>query len=554
MGYDGAYTLLSRCVSECIATFMYIFLLETLLANKLLPKTKGHDLSYGFVATGIGFACFLAVQFLGEISTAVNPAMVLGNVIVGNYDVVDFFAIVTAETVGAFLGAVLVWVYYYPHFQTVPTPPPKKERERLLSPTNDLGRSSLMYASYSFKDSVRRKPTVRRYYNSRVKQVPLREEDILGHEAVLGRSGLTRRRSIAVGDLRRRVGGIGNWIRGRFSASPGWSSRSYPHEVLDIERPPPVPQVPHNDSDADLATRSLIKNASRQAINNHEATDAVFYAPCASFTGSMENQPVTCSAPPGGSGLLSEYENRPHPDWVGSPESTEPMLRGHVNEKEHQSARHTLPPVADSYTSLPDNKQAEEDDKRDALMDASIVANQNAKLAVFCTRPAEHLPLFNIIAEVVSTAFLVAGILFLNQRADMIYTGGREVYLHGIKSLYVGLLIIVLILSLGGPGIAMNPARDFGPRLAHFLLPIPGKGPSEWHYAWIPIVGPFIGGAVGAIAYLGINRLNRSDKDGGVYDERFIAVLKEMSEMVTRGVLRDGEYEIIKKALNTTDG
>jgi glycerol uptake facilitator protein len=72
----------------------------------------------------------------------------------------------------------------------------------------------------------------------------------------------------------------------------------------------------------------------------------------------------------------------------------------------------------------------------------------------------------------------------------------------GLGPFLVGVLVWSIGLSLGGPtGYAINPARDFGPRLAHFLLPVAGKGDSNWHYAWVPIVGPILGGVLGAWFY-----------------------------------------------------
>jgi glycerol uptake facilitator protein len=79
---------------------------------------------------------------------------------------------------------------------------------------------------------------------------------------------------------------------------------------------------------------------------------------------------------------------------------------------------------------------------------------------------------------------------------------GANEFTQGLKPVVVGLLIVAIGLSLGGTtGFAINPARDLGPRLAHFVLPIHGKGSSDWSYAWVPIVGPLIGGALGAIVY-----------------------------------------------------
>jgi glycerol uptake facilitator protein len=72
----------------------------------------------------------------------------------------------------------------------------------------------------------------------------------------------------------------------------------------------------------------------------------------------------------------------------------------------------------------------------------------------------------------------------------------------GLGGLLVGLLVLGIGLSLGGPtGYAINPARDLGPRIMHAILPIAGKGPSDWSYAWIPVVGPIVGGILAAVAF-----------------------------------------------------
>lgn len=114
------------------------------------------------------------------------------------------------------------------------------------------------------------------------------------------------------------------------------------------------------------------------------------------------------------------------------------------------------------------------------------------KLAVFSTGPAIRSTFSNLISEIIGTAVLILGLL----------TIGANKFTEGLNPLVVGLLIISIGLSLGGTtGFAINPARDLGPRLAHFLLPIRGKGSSDWSYAWIPVVGPVIGGLVGAWLY-----------------------------------------------------
>jgi glycerol uptake facilitator len=108
------------------------------------------------------------------------------------------------------------------------------------------------------------------------------------------------------------------------------------------------------------------------------------------------------------------------------------------------------------------------------------------KLAVFSTGPAIRNPAANLITEIIGTFALLFGITALPAEFP---TG-----------LAVALLVVVIGMSLGGPtGYAINPARDLGPRIMHFLLPIPGKGDSDWGYAWIPVVGPILGGIIGAL-------------------------------------------------------
>lgn len=118
--------------------------------------------------------------------------------------------------------------------------------------------------------------------------------------------------------------------------------------------------------------------------------------------------------------------------------------------------------------------------------------DEGAKLAVFATSPAIRHPLSNVATEMIGTFILLLGILAL----------GGNVIVDGVNPMLVGLLVIVIGMSLGGPtGYAINPARDLGPRIAHFLLPIPGKRDADWSYAWVPIVGPIIGAVLGALFY-----------------------------------------------------
>jgi glycerol uptake facilitator protein len=125
-------------------------------------------------------------------------------------------------------------------------------------------------------------------------------------------------------------------------------------------------------------------------------------------------------------------------------------------------------------------------------------SDQGAKLGVFCTAPAIRSTFGNLICEMIGAGSLVFGALSIPSGANLSGPGWST----GFGPLLVGLLVFAIGLSLGGPtGYAINPARDLGPRLAHAFLPIAGKGGSDWQYAWIPVVGPVIGGLVGAFAY-----------------------------------------------------
>lgn len=117
--------------------------------------------------------------------------------------------------------------------------------------------------------------------------------------------------------------------------------------------------------------------------------------------------------------------------------------------------------------------------------------DKDLKLACFSTGPAIPNTFFNFVSEFIGTAMLCIGVL------GIFHTNNGLV--GGVGPIAVGLLVFSIGLSLGGTtGYAINPARDLGPRLAHFLLPVPDKRDSDWSYAWIPVIAPLLGGAFGA--------------------------------------------------------
>jgi glycerol uptake facilitator protein len=125
----------------------------------------------------------------------------------------------------------------------------------------------------------------------------------------------------------------------------------------------------------------------------------------------------------------------------------------------------------------------------------AITEDKGVKLGVFATSPAIRNPVGNVISEVIGTIVLI--VVSSSFSADLP---------NGFAPYLVGMLVWGIGLSLGGPtGYAINPARDLGPRIAHAILPISGKGKSDWGYAWVPVVGPIVGGILAALFLTAFN-------------------------------------------------
>ncbi|MCJ7465260.1 MAG: aquaporin family protein [Maribacter sp.] len=125
--------------------------------------------------------------------------------------------------------------------------------------------------------------------------------------------------------------------------------------------------------------------------------------------------------------------------------------------------------------------------------------DQGAILATFSTSPAIRSPFWNFITEVIGAFVLVFGVFYIAGGSF----GEEVIKLGALDALPVALLVMGIGFGLGGPtGYAINPARDLGPRILHTILPLKGKGGSDWGYAWVPVVGPLVGGVLAAMAFL----------------------------------------------------
>ena len=128
--------------------------------------------------------------------------------------------------------------------------------------------------------------------------------------------------------------------------------------------------------------------------------------------------------------------------------------------------------------------------------------DSSAILATFSTSPAIRSPFWNMVTEIIGTFALVLGVFFIAGGA----MGEESISLGSLDALPVALLVMGIGFGLGGPtGYAINPARDFGPRLLHAILPLKNKGTSDWKYAWVPIVGPVLGAFIAALVFMAVS-------------------------------------------------
>ncbi|KAH9540132.1 hypothetical protein CY35_15G094200 [Sphagnum magellanicum] len=363
----GSYNDGQVWVAELVGTTVLCVLGLGGIANAVLPGTKGHGIGFLGIAFCFGWGVFLSLQFVGHISGFYNPAVALAGAVVGDIGWKRMLVCISAEMLGGFLAAILVWFTYIPHFQPL--------------------------------------------------EVVQQTDDNLCNCCDLETGG------VAI-------------IKQELSAPA--------HRYVSA------------------GTRG-----EQMRMNKVQPSDAEQQLPAHTFWQTLRNKMILMTG-------------------VCTQDSNDDANEGSVN-KLHPGAR----VKAKSQACGPSVRQRIEED-------------QEVKLTVFCTRPSvrKHYWLYCFWAECFLTFLLTYGAFSISNQGSLAISDAAETSLYktGLQPLLIGFLVFGLILCGGGTtGPALNPARDLAPRIAHWILPIPGKGPSEWWYSWVPVFAPCVGAVLGGL-------------------------------------------------------
>ncbi|CBJ28267.1 MIP family channel protein [Ectocarpus siliculosus] len=495
------------------------------IANEVLKKTKGHALGLGFVAIAFGMAFFLAISMFGHISANVNPAMLVAKAFLGRLAWKDALALSVANILGGFLGGVVVYGLYFAHFSIVPErPSPPRWDDAFVD-------SSYAPPTHTRNAYISYEPRHRTLSNEERRKVVFRyrptEASGNGDKACNSNSfpHAERSNSIQVGTMLHEHDKARDPVYGA-----GWEGTEEPSAECHDEHRSRVDLAETQQADrARSSSRGLNRVLSGESLEQ----DGDYYSD--QGRGAEDCAPVVQSERTPRTGLrlrqvagikfggvqlheasrVSTKSPRRPPSLSGFFSGIARMERAELENQELIS-------------------QLERDGitKKDvAVYRGMLIADQNAKLAAFASRPAVLNYAANTVsgsaaalyeaatfgpdnvdqvAEIIGTFALIWSALMLEERVNLLETPEAADNLMPILGpLLIGFLVLGLVTAMAGPtGYASNPARDLGPRIAHFVLPIPNKGPSEWYYAFVPVVGPLIGGFLGAAAFYGCIQLN----------------------------------------------
>ncbi|KAJ3242179.1 hypothetical protein HDU81_006591 [Chytriomyces hyalinus] len=470
--YTGSYSLGTRCLTEFLATFIAIGFGEGIIANEVLPTTKGHALGFGWVAFGFGMSFTFAILIFGFASAHLNPAMLLSLWIRDEISAGDFFALSAAEMCGGFCASVFVYLVYMPHFRTVPEPSGTQD-ENLLRSRDHIDPSALRFASYSTRSHA--------FSNSNT----LTSHTHPGQKKTLGQRLADARYYLLAENFDTDPETVITHLIGGTYALHG-AEVPFPSGTESIGRNTPVPP----GADVEAPVQFIPGKASLKRRHSLQVADMQ------RLLRKMERELESKESP--------TFVNTNSPAGDLALPSTGPA----VGKSSDVPVR---PPSNISFrNSLETNQPAQHKlSKQDAIYRAAIIADQATKLSVFATRPAIFLPIHNFFVEMIGTAALIFGASLIDSRFKMIKDPQiQQAEGISLKPFLVGMYIMVLVLGLGGPtGFAANPARDMACRLAHWVLPINGKGSSEMWYGMVINTGMLVGGALGAGFVIAVDQI-----------------------------------------------
>lgn len=494
------YSLANKFMAECMAMTFAIFLGTSVVANELLPNTKGHGMGYFGTVLGFSFAFVISGAFFGPISAEMNPAMLFYLALRGklDYGYTEFVVGSCADFLGAFIGACLTYFYWAYHFWTTPLPQDLDPVSRLIhgppdALSNDAGRlasafgsdsraqegKTLIHELTSFGDKLVQ-GTRTDFDHEHFEMEPVDEEKELedGNSSENRKASARRLRSSSLSSESQGRPPLHGNSEGRLRSESNTSERRMRSGSMISERR-------LRSTSVDVVMEQL--DAERQHRSNFSA-DGNFYS---QMNLMMDVPPYNNT-----SGFYSSTATPDSSDVPDVPTESTPIIDT-KDPSRFSKLRAKLPRISLPKRPLFLHKKKEEE-IRDAAFEAAIRADQSAKLSIFATRPAKYNRVANFLQEMTSTFFLVFGIHMLNLRLER-FNNDASITSPYTQTILVSFYIVALSLGLGGvTGFAVNPARDLGPRIAHALLPIPGKGSSEWEYGWVPVVAPFFGAAIAA--------------------------------------------------------
>lgn len=463
-------------------------------------------MGWGWLSFGFGFPFGMVGFMLGSISAVCNPSFLLANTVRGSLNAREFFALAFSDLAGGIIAGVLVWLTHLPHFSLVPEVPPvlsdPSKQEAIASATRRRARRAV---HGRLPNDAALLLSSGRGYGAFVLNAASFEDESLEQTAHLPehaseiRSYLERARE-------RRARAVEALERALVDADPQTKTR-----IAHV-----VDQVKATMSHDDVETEKHIETLRRaeQAKADVEANRALPGAGGAAAAAprspdGASSADGSTSGKQGGAAARSPSQELLEFSALGA-EGGDAKARRRRSLRARATgwlAEAFLPtPVPDESSApsesallLSDPSLTAEDveiEQALARYRAKVELDQNIKLSIFCTRPAIYNPFCNMLCEFLCTLFLVICVTMMGDRANALYEPAREGY-GAIIPGWVGLAVFIFVLNLGGPtGLAVNTARDLGPRIAHWILPIPGKGSSEFFsYGWIPAFVPLAGGA-----------------------------------------------------------